>query len=75
MRAAIDWGGVPQGEWLDLPADLAHKLRGYRNVYDAFRSYRNAGAQNATVPWTKQNPDAWDLVSKIISVRKMRKRG
>lgn len=53
-----------------MPADLAFKLRYLRGVYVAYKGYHNAGARNATVDWTQQFPDAWDLVTKIMSRRK-----
>lgn len=57
--------------WDDVPADIASKLRQLRAVYNAYKGYANAGAQNATVAWTQQHPDAWDLVTRIMQYRKV----
>lgn len=45
-------------------------------VYRAMKGYKDAGAQGATVIWTKQNPDAWDMVTRVINLRReMRNHG
>lgn len=68
MQAAISWGAMEN--WDDVPADIAFRLKYLRGVYNAFRGYAEAGARNDTVGWTKANPGAWDLVTKIMAERR-----
>jgi hypothetical protein len=61
---------VDRGEYLDQPADLAQRMRTLNYVYRAYTGYKDAGAQQQTVAWTKQHPDAWDTVSRVMQMKR-----
>ena len=71
--AALQHGAADRAEYLEQPADLAQRMRTLNYVYRAMRGYKDAGAQGATVAWTKQNPAAWDTVTRVINLRRERR--
>ncbi len=73
VAAAVQYGGHLENGGLDMPAGLPLKLRYYHNVFRAFEAYQ-ASAGNS-VAWTKANPQAWDLVTSVIAMRKERRNG
>lgn len=70
VKAALAHGGVERSEWMGQPADIAHKMRTLNYIYRAMKGYLNAGRRQATVPWTKQHPDEWEMVTRIIQMRR-----
>lgn len=75
VRAALQHGAVDRSEYLEQPADLAHKMKTLNYVYRCFRGYRNAGAAGSTVPWTQQYPDEWETVTRVLQMRREINRG
>ena len=59
-----DYFGVPA---VDLPAGTLARINTVLSYYDACKSYKSAGGQ--TAQWARRNPDAWDLVSRILRDR------
>jgi hypothetical protein len=55
-----------------LPAGLLPRMNMLLNYYHAIRSYQSA---RKTSEWTKNNPQAWDMVSWVIGQRMERKHG
>lgn len=55
-----------EGGWLDWPAREFFLARAARNVYVAMTGYRNA---KKVVEWCDANPQAWDLVAHIMSLK------
>lgn len=39
-------------------------------VYRCFKSYVIAGRSQQTVPWTQQHPDEWDMVTRVMQMRR-----
>lgn len=75
VRAALQHGAVDRAEYLEQPAILASRMRRLNYVYRAMKGYRNAGKAQQTVPWTRQHPDEWDLVTHIINMRREQRGG
>lgn len=63
------WGAPYADGWMDWPAGLVDKMAIAENVYNACLSYRNVPAGGG-VAWTQRNPQAWQIVSKILAQRK-----
>jgi len=55
-----------EGGWLDWPAREFSLARAARNVYVALTGYRNA---RNIVQWCDANPQAWELVAHIMSLK------
>ena len=68
LRRALAYEKWGVGDVRLLPAGLLPKITACLNVYHAVSGYLSASGN--TVKWTKRNPQAWDLVSWIISERK-----
>jgi hypothetical protein len=60
------WGAV---DIMSLPAGLLPRMNTALSVYIALSSYKNTPV-GRTVDWTKQNPQAWKMVSSILAERK-----
>lgn len=52
---------------LDLPPAHFYESRLAMNVYGALSGYVQAAG--STVQWTQRNPQAWNMVAKILEVR------
>jgi len=61
------WGVV---DIMTLPAGMLRKMNTALSYYRAFTGYKQAVAQHKTVEYTRNNPDAWDMVSKVLAMRK-----
>lgn len=75
VLAAIKHGAVERDEYQEQPADLAQRMKQINYVFRAWKGYWAAGAQGQTVPWTRQHPDAWDTVTRIMQMRKEARNG
>lgn len=61
-----DWGAPYAGGWMEWPAaEFAH-ARVARNVYVALSGFQSAPN---VVEWADRNPQAWELVSYVLSLR------
>lgn len=61
------WGVV---DIMNLPAGLLRRMNTALSYYRALEGYKQANAQHKTVEFSKNNPQAWELVSRIIAERK-----
>jgi len=60
------------GDIMQLPAGLLPRINLALNHYHAINGYLSA---TKVTQWTNANPQAWDIVSWVISQRMERKRG
>ena len=72
VRAALQHGAVERAEFLEQPAELAYRMRMLNYVFRCFKSYVIAGRSQQTVPWTQQHPDEWDMVTRVMQMRRER---
>lgn len=72
LRKALNCDKWGIGDIDKLPAGLLQKINIALNTHNAIRGYQSA--RKATT-WTKDNPQAWELVSYVIKERMERKRG
>jgi hypothetical protein len=63
------WGVV---DIMNLPAGLLAKMNLCLNYYRALRMYKEAAASTGTVEFTKQHPHEWDLVTRVLNMRRNR---
>jgi hypothetical protein len=63
------WGAV---DIMALPAGMLGKMNTCLAYYRALSAYRKASAQKQTVEFTRQNPREWELVTRILALRKER---
>lgn len=61
-----EWGPPHAGGWQEWPAREFVLARAARNVYLAMSGYKNA---RDIVAWTNDNPQGWELVSSVLSMR------
>jgi len=61
-----EWGPPYEGGWRDWPAGEFARARAARNVYLSMKGYRDAKDLPA---WADANPQAWELVTKILDMR------
>ena len=54
-----------------LPAGKLMMMNTVLSYYDAIRGYNSASGQ--TVPWTKRNPQAWEMVARVLEARREEK--
>ena len=68
-RALIykSWGS---GDVFQLPAGMIKKMNVALNYYNSLQGWKHASTQVKTTEWIKKNPDAWEIVSWVISQRK-----
>jgi len=72
LQKALNYERWGIGDINRLPAGLLTKVNTVLSYYHAIRSYQSAGK---VTTWSKSNPEAWKMVSYIISERMERKRG
>ena len=73
LARALNYEKWGIGDIMQLPAGLLPMMNTALNYYHALKGYKTA--TNSTVEWTKRNPEAWEMVSWVISERRERKRG
>lgn len=72
LRKALNYERWGMGDVMNLPAGLLPQINAALNVHNAIKSYQSA---RKSTTWASDNPDAWNLVSYIISERMERNRG
>ena len=61
------WGVV---DIMNLPAGLLARMNIALSYYWPLTGYKQAGAKNETVAWSKNNPQDWEIVSRVLAERK-----
>ena len=61
------WGVV---DVMNLPAGLLPRMNVALNYHRALSGYVQAAKMNKSVDFTKSNPQDWDMVSRVLAIRK-----
>lgn len=65
------WGALPNAGGLrDQPARMMADMPVAANVYNARKRYWHAMRNGNIVDWKRKNPDAWDIVAKVLELRR-----
>lgn len=70
LRRALNYRAWGVADVMNLPAGLLPKMNTALTYYNALSGYKSAAAQRKAADFAKNNPPAWDLVTRILSERK-----
>lgn len=73
LSRALNYRSWGVADVMMLPAGLLPKMNTVLAYYNALASYKSSGLKK--VPWIEKNPQAWDLVTRILNWRKAEHKG
>ena len=70
LTRALNYRSWGVADVMMLPAGLLPKMNTTIAYYKALSGYKSAGLKK--VPWIEQNPEGWELVTRIMAERRKR---
>ena len=68
LTRALNYRSWGVADVMNLPAGLLPRMNTVIAYHNALSGYKSAGLKK--VPWIEKNPQAWDLVTRIMNERK-----
>lgn len=71
LSRALNYRAWGVSDVMQLPAGLLPRMNTSIACYNALSSYKSAGI--AKLPWIEKNPQAWDIVTRVMNMRKQQR--